>query len=248
MRNNISKISVLIPAYNEEAHIALCIEETVNAFLEFGYQFEIIVIDDGSVDDTYKKAIEKSGYYKNVFVKRNIVNFGKGRALKKGFRYTTGDYIVFLDADLDLHPSQVKIFIDYMLQNNNDVIIGSKRHPESEIEYPPHRMIVSLVYFILVKLLFGLSIHDTQTGLKFFKREVLKKVFPKVLVKKFAYDLELLVLANHYGYKIAEAPVKLGFQRMLGSRIGFNAIWSTWWDTMAVFYRLYILRYYDKVQ
>lgn len=240
------KISVLIPAHNEEGHIDLCIRETVETLEKFKCQFEVIVIDDGSTDKTYDKAIEASRKYHGVYIKRNMANFGKGRALKKAFRYATGDYIVFLDADLDLHPNQLGIFIDIMNAKKADVVIGSKRHPESRIIYPWHRTIVSIVYFLLIKFLFGLKIHDTQTGLKIFKKEVLNRIFPMTLVKKFAYDLELLVLAHHYGYRIEEAPVRLDFQRVLGSRIGLKAIWSTWWDTMAIFYRMDILRYYDR--
>jgi glycosyltransferase involved in cell wall biosynthesis len=246
MYTNFGKISVLIPAHNEEQHIALCIEETVDAFKQFGCTYEVIVIDDGSTDGTYQRAVEASEKFDGVVVKRNMMNFGKGRALKKGFRYASGDYVVFLDADLDLHPTQLKIFFDAVKQNGTDVVIGSKRHPQSEVVYPWHRMMVSVVYFFLVKLIFGLGIHDTQTGLKLFKKEVLNAVFPRMLVKKFAYDLELLVLAHHYGYSIQEAPVKLDFQRIAGSRIGWRAIWTTWWDTMAIFYRLYLMRYYDK--
>ena len=132
-----------------------------------------------------------------------------------------------------------------MEETKADIVIGSKRHPQSTIHYPWHRRIVSSVYFFLVKIMFGLPIRDTQTGLKLFKRDVLKKVFPKVLIKKFAFDLELLVVAHHYGYHITEAPVVVKFNRFLGS-VGIKSIWDTWLDTMAVFYRMNILKYYDK--
>jgi len=93
--------------------------------------------------------------------------------------------------------------------------------------------------------MFGMPIRDTQTGIKLFKRQVLEKVFPKILVKQYAYDLEILALSHHYGFKIAEAPVTLHFQRGF-SRVGLKDIYKTWWDTMAVFYRMHILRYYDR--
>jgi hypothetical protein len=99
-------------------------------------------------------------------------------------------------------------------------------------------------------MMFRLPIHDTQTGLKLFKREVLEKVFPRMLVKKFAFDLELLVLAHKNGYSIAEAPVVVDFRpninRKMRRWIRLTDIITTWWDTMAIFYRLYILRYYDR--
>ena len=147
---------------------------------------------------------------------------------------------------MDLHPVQLRMFFDIMRLDSVDVVIGSKRHPNSRLEYPLHRRFVSAVYFFLVKVMFGLPIRDTQTGLKLFKREVLEKVFPKVLVKKFAYDLELLVLAHHFGYKVAEAPVVMQFARDTWRRIGIKSILDTWWDTMAVWYRMYVLKYYDS--
>lgn len=238
-------ISIIMPAYNEASHIEKNIRETKNVFDGFGCPYEIIVMDDGSSDDTYEKVRLLTHEIPNVHVRRNRTNFGKGRTLKKAFRHTKGDYIVFLDSDLDLHPKQVQGLFSIMKSQGVDVVIGSKRHPQSKLNYPIARRFVSTVYFLLVKILFKLPIHDTQTGLKLFKRSVLKDVFPKILVKKYAYDLEILVLAHHFGYKIAEAPVTIHFQRSWG-RIGFRSIYDTWIDTMAIFYRMYILHYYDK--
>ncbi|MDP8259594.1 MAG: glycosyl transferase, partial [Candidatus Gygaella obscura] len=139
---------------------------------------------------------------------------------------------------------QIKTFFDIMELDNADVVIGSKRHPNSVLNYPWHRRLVSSIYFFLVKILFGLPIRDTQTGLKLFKYEVLAKAFPRVLVKKFAFDLELLVNIHHLGYTIAEAPVRVDSKRKFG-RIGVNSIMHTFWDTLAIWYRMYILKYYD---
>jgi len=236
---------VIMPAHDEGGQIYKNIEETVRTFEEFGCDFEIIVVDDGSRDNTYNEAQRASRSFKNITAVQNKENYGKGRALKKGFRYTKGEYVVFLDSDMDLHPVQIETFFDIMRLDNADVVIGSKRHPNSKLEYPAHRRVVSAVYFFFVKILFGMPIRDTQTGLKLFKRQVLERVFPKILVKKFAYDLELLVLAHHFGYRIAEAPVVIKFQRGQWSRIGFRAILDTWLDTAAIWYRMYILRYYD---
>jgi len=245
MKNIQGKISVIMPAYNEEKRIAGNVNETIRALDSFGCDYEIFIVDDGSTDTTFIKAQDLSDKHERIFVTRNRHNFGKGRALKKAFRFTKGEFIVFLDADLDLHPGQINKLFDIMIENNADLVIGSKRHPESHIIYPWHRKIVSFVYFWIINILFFLPIRDTQTGLKLFKRQVLDKVMPKVLIKRYAYDLEILALAHYYGFKIAECPVDLHYQRIVG-RIGFKAIFTTWWDTMAVFYRLYILRYYDR--
>lgn len=244
MKNLKGKVSVIIPAYNEAGSIAENIEETVLVFDEFGCKYEIIVVDDGSRDDTYNQALKAASPHSNIIVKQIKHNRGKGRALKVGFRMCSGDYVVFLDADMELHPAQIQTFFDIMRLDEADVVIGSKRHPNSRLEYPLDRRIISSVYFFLIKLFFGLPIQDTQTGLKLFKYEVLKRVFPRILVKAFGYDLEILVNVHRLGFKIAEAPIVLDTQRY--GRIGMNSIWTTWRDTMAIWYRTYVLRYYDR--
>jgi len=246
------KVTVLMPAHDEGAGIYDNLKETLKVLQGGSRDYEIIVIDDGSSDNTYEEASRFAAENPCVKLVKNQTNLGKGGALREGFGASSGDRIVFLDADLDLHPSQLQVFFDYMRNESASVVIGSKRHPRSKLYYPIHRKIVSAVYFFLVKLMFRLPIHDTQTGMKLFEREVLESVFPQMLVKKFAYDLELLVLAHRRGYKIAEAPVVVDFRpnidRKIKHWIDLRDIYTTWWDTMAIFYRLYLLRYYDRQQ
>jgi glycosyltransferase involved in cell wall biosynthesis len=246
MQNREEKISIVMPAYNEAGRIVASIEETAAAFSSFGLPWELIVMDDGSTDDTYEKAIALSKEYPQLIVRRNPINTGKGRAIKKALHYITGDYTLFLDADMDLHPLQFQTLFDIMRLDKADVVIGSKLHPNSIVNYPLQRKIISFIYYLLVRILFNLPCHDTQTGLKLFKTEVLRNVLPRVLVKKFAFDLEVLANAHRLGYKIAEAPIILKPQRPYG-RIGSTAIFTTGWDTLAIFYRMYILRYYDRI-
>lgn len=247
MKNIKEKISVVMPAYNEEARICASIEETIKTFIDFGCSWELIVIDDGSTDSTYLRACELVDKYPGrLTVKKNPVNLGKGRALKKSLRYISGDYVVFIDADMDLHPVQVEALFDIMRLDNADIVIGSKLHPNSIVNYPLQRRFISMIYYLLVKILFNLPCHDTQTGLKLFKAEVLRSVFPRILVKKFAFDLEVLANAHHLGYQIAEAPIVLNSQRRYG-RIGAGSILTTFWDTLAIFYRMHIVKYYDRI-
>jgi len=237
----------VMPAFNEGSRIAHSITETAKTFNDFGCSWELIVIDDGSTDDTFQKTAQLVEQYPGqLIVKKNPFNLGKGRAIKKALHYVTGDYVVFLDADMDLHPNQVQTLFDIMRLDNADIVIGSKLHPNSVVDYPLQRRIFSFGYYLLVKLLFNLPCHDTQTGLKLFKVEVLRKVFPRILVKKYAFDLEVLVNAHHLGYCIIEAPIVLNFQRKY-TRVGFGAIFDTTIDTLAIFYRMHILKYYDRI-
>ena len=247
MQDYDGKISVIMPAHNEDHHIVCNLKETMKALDGFGCDYEIIVLDDGSTDSTLSEAKKFASHFSNIHIKRNMANYGKGRAMKKAFRYVKGDIVAFLDADLDLHPEQIRTFFNALRENGADVVIGSKRHPRSKVNYPCHRRVVSFGYHFLTRIMFNLPVRDTQTGIKLFKYEVLKNVFPRVLCKRFAFDLELLANAHHMGYKIVEAPITLNFKKRRWGRIGWSDIFNTWWDTMAIFYRMYILRYYDKV-
>jgi glycosyltransferase involved in cell wall biosynthesis len=246
MKNSKEKVSVLVPIHNEEAGIQDNIKIVKATLDDLGCQYEIIAIDDGSADRSYEvlKSLERD--IPELLVKKSSKNFGKGRALKKAFRYASGDLIVWLDADLDLHPYQIKTLYDIMVLDGADIVIGSKMHPNSRVSYPLTRRIISWGYYLLIRLLFNLPCHDTQTGLKLFKRKVIEEVFPRILVKQFVFDLEVLVNARHLGFKLAEAPIILENKRDYG-RIGVNSIITTFKDTLAIWYRMYILKYYDRI-
>jgi glycosyltransferase involved in cell wall biosynthesis len=241
------KISVIMPAYNESRHIARNLLEVVDTLSGFEYDFEVIVVDDGSPDMTYLEAAKLlSTHPERVRVVHYDKNRGKGNALICGTTFARGDYVVFLDADMDLHPSQLPVLFGIMDAQNADVVIGSKRHPNSVVNYPRHRRIASWAYYTFVRVLFGLPVQDTQTGIKLFKHAVLARVFPRVLVKRFAFDIEVLANAHHLGYKIVDAPVTLEFQRGTFGRMKARDIYWMMLDTVAIFYRMRILKYYDR--
>jgi glycosyltransferase involved in cell wall biosynthesis len=242
------KISVIMPAYNEARHIVKNLIEVVDTFSGFEYDYEVIVVDDGSPDQTYLEAAKLlSTHPEFIRVVHYDENRGKGNALICGTTFARGDFIVFLDADMDLHPSQIPVLFGVMESTGADAVIGSKRHAASVVNYPFKRRLYSAVYYTLIRLLFGLPVKDTQTGLKVFKREVLDRVFPRVLVKRFAFDIEVLANAHRLGYKIADAPVTLEFQRGAFGRIKVADIYKIVVDTLAIFYRMFILRYYDSI-
>jgi glycosyltransferase involved in cell wall biosynthesis len=239
-------LSILMPAYNEANSIAENVCETVETMHAMGMDFEIIVIDDGSLDGTDAAASNAlRAWPDHVRVVRCNRNEGKGNALICGALYSKGEYVAFLDADMDLHPEQLASFFDIMNAAKADAVIGSKFHPQSQVDYPRLRRIYSFLYYVLVRALFGLPVRDTQTGIKLFKRPVLEHVLPRILVKRFAFDLELLANVHHFGYRIVEAPVAVNFKRVC-SRLRLPAVWNVFLDTLAIFYRMRILRYYDR--
>ena len=240
-------ISVIMPAYNEGAHIFDTLREVVRTFRRAGADFEVILVDDGSPDGTYREALRfVSPEPGRVRVVTYDENLGKGNALMCGTWFARGDYIVFLDADLDLHPEQLPTLFAIMERSGADAVIGSKMHRDSEVDYPTLRRVYSFVYYSLVRLMFGLPIKDSQTGLKVFRAEVLQRVLPRILVKRFAFDIEVLANAHRLGYRIVDGPVRVRFRRQSG-RIRLLDAMNILRDTLAIFYRMYILRYYDRM-
>lgn len=240
-------LSLIIPAYRQEKTIVEDIKNINNVLSNLPIKYELIVVVDGLID----KTLEKVNRIKNINVKAlgYEKNTGKGFAIKFGVEKAKGDIIGFIDAGMDLDPSEISIMLDIMDWNKADIVVGSKLHPESKVRYPFLRKILSWGYRTLTHILFGFKVSDTQVGLKLFKRKVAKNVFPKIIVKKFAFDIEVLAVAYKLGYtKIYEAPIKLNFKgaSSITSRNFWNVIFWMLWDTAAVFYRLKILRYYDK--
>ncbi|HLC59844.1 MAG TPA: glycosyltransferase family 2 protein [Candidatus Nanoarchaeia archaeon] len=239
------KISLVMPCYNEGSSIYKNIKETINTmgdFNNFNIDYEIILVDDGSTDNTYSEIKKiKSKKVKLVSYKPNK---GKGHALVYGFKFVTGDLVAFIDSDLEIHPKQLLRFISYVYEYNADIVIGSKRHPDAKVNYPLKRKILSTGYHLFVNLLFGLQVHDTQSGLKLLRYSAAKKILPMLVVKHYAFDLELLVVAKKFNLMVKEAPIEVNFN-FDRKRIGVTSSWPILNDTLGIAYRKYILRYYD---
>ena len=205
------------------------------------------MVVDGDKDKTAEEARKIN--LAEITVLAYPENRGKGFAVRYGMARAVGDVVSFIDAGMDIDPTEISIMLDIMEWNKADVVIGSKLHPESKVSYPPIRIIFSWGYRTLTHILFGFNVKDTQVGLKIFKRNVAKEVFSKIIVKRFAFDIEVLAVSYELGYtKIYEAPIKLNFRGAgsISSTNFWRVIFWMLWDTAAVFYRLKILHYYDK--
>lgn len=231
-----------MPMYNAQ-NIKENLEEVEHILEEINPNYEIILVNDGSKNNCYREAKKYSLKNKKIRVEGYKINKGKGNAIKYGFSFVSGEYITFLDCGGDLDAKQIKTFLEILHREKADVVIGSKKHPKSQVHYPLARRVMSSFYRVLNKILFGLEVKDTQVGLKLFKKEVLKKIMPRIAIKRFAFDLELLVLANKEGFKIVEAPIILKYK--FNSTINLKAVFWMLWDTLAIFYRDKILKYYD---
>jgi glycosyltransferase involved in cell wall biosynthesis len=237
------KLSVIVPAYREARHIHDNLGRLLNELDRLGRTYEVIVVSDGNTDETAREAERVvSPHIKVIEYNRNM---GKGYALRCGVAHSSGDLVTFIDADMELDPGYIRGFIAVMESFNCDAVVGSKRHPMSNVHYPVMRRFQSLMYQLLIRTLFRIKVRDTQTGLKLFRRQVLEEVVPLLAIKRFAFDLELLVVARQLGYKkVMEAPVNLDYK--FESTADLKGTWHVLWDTAAIFYRLHFLRFYAQ--
>lgn len=242
-------LSVIIPTYKQEKTILKDIGRVIEALKRIRYDHEIIVVVDGKRDDsrTWEKLMTLK--LPKIKVIGYDHNHGKGHAVRYGMAQAKGDPIAFLDAGMDLNPNSLSMLLEHFEWYNAHIIVGSKRHPVSKVNYPLQRKILSWGYQNICRILFGLNIRDTQVGMKIFRREVLKDVLPRLLVRQYAFDIEMLSVAHRLGYqRIFEAPIEVEWDRKSSLVSGsiLKTVFNMLIDTAAVFYRLRILRYYDN--
>ncbi|MEM1542692.1 MAG: glycosyltransferase family 2 protein [Candidatus Bathyarchaeia archaeon] len=234
-------ISVIMPAYNEEAVIEDSIRAVSDVLQTLNMNYEIIVVDDGSCDGTFRKASNCVKIGNSVKVIRHFRNLGKGAAIKTGFSHSRGDIIIFFDSDLEISPKNLRNYIE-MLRDDVDIIIGSKWHPNSKIKVPLLRKLLSKGYYLLARLLVGIKVSDTQVGLKVFRREVLEKIMMVQFVNGFAFDIELLAIAALLKAKVIELPIEM----QLNSTFKFSEIWRMLLDLLRIVCRLKVTRWYQR--
>jgi glycosyltransferase involved in cell wall biosynthesis/O-antigen/teichoic acid export membrane protein len=239
-------LSIVVPFFNPGPRFGPHLSDIVDVLATTGITFEVIAVSDGSTDGSQHVAADLSE--RNVRLITLPKNGGKGSALRIGITEARGTYVGFIDADGDLPAGLIPRLVELTrVDDQPDIVLGSKRHPDSEVVYPPLRHLYSMTYQALIALLFHLPVRDTQTGLKLIRRETLLAVIPRMVEKRFAFDLELLVVARHLGYRrFVEAPVVI--RERFSSTISIRTVRGMFLDTLAIFYRLRILRFYDRVQ
>ena len=236
------QLSLVVPSHSAGRRLARSIAALVAALEELGMTYEVIVVCDGTTDGFDRAITDVTG---NVSVLHYPQREGKGVALRVGMARARGQYVAFIDSDGELDPAEFSNFLTLMDCYHPDLVIGSKRHPLSQVDYPKSRRLMSWAYHHLVRVLFGLKVSDTQTGMKLIRRDVLDAVLPRMLEKRFAFDLEFLVVARRLGYtRVFEAPIRLNYQ--FESTVSVRAAMQILLDTAAIYYRRYILQFYDQ--
>jgi dolichyl-phosphate beta-glucosyltransferase len=203
-----NKLSVVIPAYKEEQRIGHTLKET-NAFLsKQSYDYEILVMVDGSPDKTAEVVQGLQSEIPKLRLINNPQNHGKGYVVRQGMLEATGDIRLFMDADNSTKVDHITSFLPFFEQGY-DVVVGSRRTRGSNIAVHQGfiRDFLGGVFRFIVHTLVPLHVTDSQCGFKAFTGLAAQKVFPKQTLERFAFDVEILAIARKAGLKIEEAPV-----------------------------------------
>lgn len=237
-------LTLVMPIYNGAPFAVENVCEVVRALEDLDERFEVVVVCDGSTDGTADlvRAVEDP----RVRVFSYESNHGKGYAICHGVAHAHGRLIGWLDADLDVAPESIVMGALRFAHSEIDAIVGSKRHVDSIVSYPLIRRILSRGFQLMTRLLFRVNVADTQVGAKVFRREMLEIVAPLLLIKRYAFDLELLAVGVEFGFdRIEEMPIQLHY-RFSGTHINGRAVWRMFLDTFAIAYRIHIRHWYVR--
>ena len=202
-------LSVVIPAYNEERRILPTLKTIAEYLARKNWSAEILVVDDGSTDATADRVSELAGAVPGLRLVKNPRNRGKGYSIRHGFAESRGSLVLLTDADLSTPIEEIEKLLPAVREKGNGIAIGSRALDPSLLEVPQAwlRQSMGKGFNLIVRLLTGLSIRDTQCGFKLLKRDLFVPVFKAARVDRFSYDVEILYLAHRRGIGIAEIPV-----------------------------------------
>jgi len=242
LKVNESKVSlsIVIPAYNIENAIPIIIENISKLLDSTDLLYEIIVVNDGSIDKTLNVLQEISKNKSNLNFISYKQNKGKGFAIRTGIKESRGKWVMFIDGDLDISTEVIPEYINQL--KNFDLIIASKVHHLSKTDTSFSRTFLSKAFSILVRFCTGIKIKDTQVGLKAGNGEILRNIFSIMHVDGYAFDVELLTIASVLNLTIKEMPIRMQINR----RFRFLSSVQMFYDVLLISYRKRIKRYYQK--
>lgn len=230
-------VSVVIPAYNEERRLCDSIPLILDFIDREGLQAEVLVVDDGSTDETAAVA-EKLLAGKPGRLLRVAENRGKGHAVRRGFLEAAGRWVLVTDADLSTPIEEYSNLAGAARDQELDVVIGSRALPDSRVEVHQHfvRETMGKTFNLLLRAMTGLPFRDTQCGFKLLDRERTLPLFRRMVVDRFAWDVELLFLCVRFGLKVRDVPVV--WRNSPDSRVGlFGDPVNMLWDVARVRWR-----------
>lgn len=209
MENQQIDLSVIIPAFNEENRIKKSLDAIDTYLSSDNLRYEIIVVDDGSTDNTSSIVKDFCKAHHKVSYTTYGQNMGKGYAVREGVKSSKGGIILFTDADLSTPINEMEKLIE-TIKYGFDIAIGSRALSDSKIivSQPFYRKTMGKIFNILVRLLIFKGIKDTQCGFKCFTSKVANEVFSRCKIDGFSFDVEILLIAKKHGFKITDIPVQ----------------------------------------
>ncbi len=238
-------LSLVVPFFNPGPRLVEHVGDVVRVLEDSALSFEVLAVSDGSTDDS-AELLEGLGLAR-LRVIRLPENQGKGAALRAGLREARGEYVGFIDGDGDIPAAALPRFLAAAKETHADILYGSKRHADSQVVYPPLRRLYSWGYQQLTRTLFGLPVRDTQTGCKLIRRDALAAVLPRMVEKRFAFDLEMFVVARRQGFgTFVEVPIEIG--QRFSSTVSLRSVRDMLQDTAAIFYRANVLKFYSRTE
>ncbi len=203
------KLSVIIPAYNEERRLPKTLKSVDEYLKRQDYQYEIIVVNDGSKDKTAEIVENLKSQIANLKLIDRKENRGKGYSVKEGMLNAQGEYRIFMDADNSTSIDQIEKMWPWF-EKGFDIVIGSRDIKGAVLDPPQpfiRRFVGEVFKFIRMLICDLYTLHDTQCGFKCFTKRSAEAIFPKTRIERFAFDVEILLIAKKLGFKIKEIPV-----------------------------------------
>jgi dolichyl-phosphate beta-glucosyltransferase len=230
--------SIVIPAYNEGARLGPTLEKVLDYVHAQGWQAEVIVVSDGSRDNTADIARAFAAKDSTLRLVENPGNHGKGYSVRHGMLSARGRIVAFSDADLSSPIEEVAKLLQ-ALEAGADIAIGSRwlRSETQTQRQPLHRQLFGRVFNLLLRMILGLHFKDTQCGFKAFKRPAVEAIFPLQKIERWGFDPEILFLARKFGFKVKEVSVAWGHSGLTrihplrdGSRMFLEMLHIRWND------------------
>ena len=228
------KLSIVIPVYNEEKFIEETVKRVMLQKVKYFKYKEVIIVNDGSTDGTFKILNKlKTKYKDKLQVINKKVNQGKGAALKDGFKKTTGDVVIVQDADLEYSPSDYDILLEPFVEHNADVVYGSRLNI-----YRPHRVmyfwhsVANNILTTFSNMFTNLNLSDMETGFKCFRGDLIRKIAPEIRSKRFGFEPEITArIAKIKDVRFYEVGISYGGRtyeegKKIGWKDGVKALWE----------------------
>jgi dolichol-phosphate mannosyltransferase len=231
-------ISIIVPVFNQQNKVSFSLEKVKQVVESNFTDYELIIVNDGSTDNTLTILKSIAATDPHVRVLSYTPNRGKGYAVRYGVLQSHGEVVMFLDGDLDISPDSIKDYVERL--RISDLVIASKRHPQSSVTIPRSRALLSRAFHLLIRVATGIPQKDTQAGFKVGNGDIMRAIFRNITVRRYAFDVELLTIADILQLKVEEMPVMMKIDR----KFRIKEIANMFVDVARISYKHRITHYY----